>query len=383
MAQGAIFQTFDTDTLRESVRNAIDNIAPRDTPVLALLGTSNDFRLEYQGNHKYEWLTDTLRVRTGTVNNSGSVGSGDTSITLTDASKLKPGDVIKIGTEKIWVGAVNSTTNVISSLGRGWGSTTAAGHDDASTWTYLFSARLEGADSDDSPYTNPSRLYNESQIMHFEIEVTGTEQISPRYGIADQMAYQLAKVIGGRGTSGGDMLIDLNNTFYHGERVTRVGKSTAGGMGGLETFVTSNVYDASSLTGGALTYDLLMDMMQDQWEAGGMPTHLVMNATQKRKVGRLFDGFRQMPRTDTTGGFMIDYLETDFGTTQILLDRWCPSDRIYSIQDSTMGWITMRDWSIGELGQNGDYVEMQIVGEFGFVVINEEANAYIHTLATS
>lgn len=383
MAQGAIYQTFDADTLRESVRNAIDNISPRDTPVLQLLKTNNDFRLENIGNHKYEWLTDTLRSRTGTVNNSGVIASGATSFVVTDASKLKPGDVIAITTsgttEKMWIGAVNTTTNTLSSVTRGWGDTAAAQHADSSTWTYLFSARLEGAVSDDSPYTNPSRLYNESQIMHFEIEVTGTEKISPRYGIADQLAYQLAKAIGGRGSRGGDMLIDLNNTFYHGERVTRVGKSTAGGMGGVKKFVTTNVTDASS---AEVTYDMLMDMVQAQWSEGGLPSHLIMNATQKRKVGRLFDGFRQMSATDKRGGFMIDYVETDFGSLEIVLDRWCPSDEIYSVDPSTMGWITIRDWDVTPLGINGDYEEMQIIGEFGFVVINEEANAYIHSLAT-
>lgn len=383
MAQGAIYQTFDTDTLRDTIRTVIDNIAPRDTPVLALLGTGNDFKLEYKGNHKYEWLTDTLRVRTGTLG-ANIADTSTTSVTLTDASKLKPGDVIEVGTEYLWIGAVNTTTNVATGCIRGWGGTTAATHTSGDTWTYKYSARLEGATSDDSPYTNPSRLYNEAQIMHFEIEVTGSEEISPRIGIADQFAYQIAKVLGGRGQgSGGDLLIDLNNTFYYGKRVSRVGKTTAGAMGGIETFVTTNVKDASSLTSGVLTYELILDLMQDQWAAGGMPTHLIMNATQKRKLERLFDGFRTMEQSSTKGGFAIQVLDTDFGSPQIVLDRWCPSDRIYSVQKDTMGWITYRDWFMEELGKVGDFKEMQIIGEFGFVCINEEANGYIKSLATS
>lgn len=382
MAQGSIFQTFDTDTLREAVRNAIDNIAPRDTPLINLLGTKNTFQIENLGKHKYEWLADTLRVRTGTVDNSGSTGTG-TSFTIDDASKLKPGDVIKINSEKIWVGAVNTTTNVISSLVRGWGSTSAADHADASAWTYLFSARLEGAVSDDSPYTNPTRDYNYAQIMHFEIEVTGSEKISPRYADAnDMMAYQMAKAIGGRGTSGGDMFIDLNNTFYHGERVERVGKSTAGGMGGYKTFVTTHAKNATTLTGGVLTWDMLMDTLQGQWASGGMPTHLVMNATQKRKLQDLYLGFRQMSSSETSAGFMINKIETDFGTLDIVLDRWAGTDEIYIPQQGTLGWMTLRDWDVTELGTVGDFEEIQIVGEFGFVVINEAANAYIYNLNT-
>lgn len=384
MAQGAIYQTFDTDTLIRTIADVIHNIDPRDVPLVSMLGLNNDFQLTNKGNHKYEWLTDTLRVRAGQA--AEAIDGSETEIDVDDSSLFKPGDVVLVDSEKMWISAVNTTAspNTIT-VTRGWGSTSATTHADDSAITYLYSARLEGDDSDDAPYTNPAALYNEAQILHWEVEVTGSEEISPRYGIPDQLAYQMAKAIGGGGRSGGrakagDLLIDLEKTFFYGERVARVGKTTAGAMGGFKTFVTSEVTDALS---AELTYDMLMDSMQGAWENGGTPDCIVTSAAQKRKIGRLFDGFRQMTRQDDHGGFTIDYIETDFGTLDVVMDRWCPAGELYIVQKDTCGWITYRDWQVDELAKTGDYIEMQIVGEFGFVVTNEGANAYIHTLATS
>lgn len=384
MAQGPILTDSMTNTLRLTVNDVIYNIDPKDTPMVSMLGLNNNFMLESFGNHKYEWIVDTLRVRAGQA--AEAIDGSETEIDVDDATLWKPGDVVKVDDEKMWISAVDTTSspNTIT-VTRGWGSTSAATHDDDSAITYLFSARLQGADSNDSPWTAPTRQYNYSHIMHWEVEVTGSEETSQRYGIADQVAYQLTKAIGGGGRSGGaakagDLLIDMENTFFHGERIQRTGKTVAGAMGGFETFVTTNVTNAAS---AELDYDMLNDLMQDVWNQGGKPDCLIVNGTQKRKISRLFDGFRQMNRQDDRGGFVIDYIETDFGAIDVVLNRWCPTDRVYCIQKDTMGWNTLRPWDFKELGTKGDYTEIQIVGEFGFVVTTENANGYIHTLATS
>ena len=45
--------------------------------------------------------------------------------------------------------------------------------------------------------------------------------------------------------------------------------------------------------------------------------------------------------------------------------------------------VQLRDWFVEPLAKAGDYRKDQIIGEFGFVVVNESAHALIIDTATS
>lgn len=385
MAQGPIFSFSDTTTTKRAIANIIHNIDPQDTPCVSYFGLANQskFKLLNFPNHKYEWLKDTLRVRTTHINNGGGYPLGtETSMVVDDASLFKPGDVVLIGKEKIWIGAVDVSTNTISSLVRGWGSTSGAAIADNAEVTYLFSARLEGDDSDDSPFTVPTTDYNYSQILHWEIEITGSEQdATTRYGISDAYKYQLMKALGGmgggRGQRGraGDLMIDLEKTFFFGERIQRT-SGTAGAMGGVKQFVTP-----TDLNGESFELEHLEDAMQRVWERGGMPNVLVCNANQKRRINTWFAGHVRTERSERTGGVLINQIDTDFGSIDILMNRHCPSDEVYILDRQYVGWLTLRDWFVETLGKTGDARRDQIVGEFGFAVTCPEANEVLTGLA--
>ena len=389
MAQGQInsYSFGTTTTLKRTVANTIRNIDPQDVPCVSYFGLNNQgkFNLQNFPNHKYEWLMDTLRPRTTTMNHGGTLASGDLAVTVTDSTLFKAGDIIQIDSEKIYVSAVNTSSHSLT-IARGWGSTSAASHTDTTTVTYLFSAREEGAESNRTYYTTPTVDYNYSQILHAELLISGSESdATSRYGINDQYKYQLMKLLGGAGSGNGkqgragELMIDLEKTFFYGERVERAA-GTAGAMAGPKIYITTNT---QALASDYLTQDVLEDEIQSCWSVGGRPSLIICNAFNKRLISSWYAPSVRTERSERTGGVRIEQLETEFGDLDLMLNRWCPADEVYILQPDLMGWVTLRDWFVEPLAKGGDYKKDQIVGEFGFVLTNEKANAIITGTATS
>lgn len=387
MAQGQIYSySFGTTTtLKRTVSNLIKNIDPQDTPCVSYFGTGNQSKFSMQNfpNHKVEWLEDTLRTRSTTINEGAEYAIGDTTLTVTDGTIFKEGDIILIESEKLYVSAVSTNDLTVT---RGWGSTSAAAHANGTTVSYLFSARLEGAESDNTMFTAPTSPYNQSQIFHAEILITGSEKdATSRYGIPDQYKYQLMKWLGGAGGGNGkrgragDLMIDLEKTFFYGERVARAA-NTAGGMGGAKVFITTNT---SALASAALDQDTLEDQIQNCWSYGGKPDVIICNAFNKRLISSWYAPSVRTERSERTGGVVISQVETEFGVLDVMLNRWCPSDEVYIVQKDLLGWVTLRDWFVHPLAIGGDYTKDEILGEFSFVVQNEKAHAVITGTATS
>lgn len=383
MAKGML-QTFgDTVTTQRTIANLILNIDPNDVPCLTMFGKNKEKSLRMQNfpNHKVEWLEDTLRVRTDTLGED--LDSSETGVDVTDGTKWKPGDVFLCDDEKFYV--VSIATNTLTVL-RGWGSTDGASHSNGATITYLFSAREEGDDSDDQPYTVPSNLYNYSQILHGEVKVSGSEMKAvSRYGIPDSYKYQMMKLIGGAGGgngrkgNAGDLMIDLEKTFFFGERLQR-SSGVAGAMGGVDTFVTTNV---QNLSGAALDPVVIEDAVEDAWGYGGKPNVIVTNSWGHRKITSFYQGAVRTERREDVGGIVITTVRTHFGDLDILLNRHCPNNKMYVLQRDLLGWVTLRDWFEEPLAKNGDYVRGEVVGEYSFILTNEKAHAIIKSFSTS
>lgn len=153
-------------------------------------------------------------------------------------------------------------------------------------------------------------------------------------------------------------------------------------MGGFEYFVTTNV-DSNSGTARNLTQALLEDNLQTIWEAGGMPNVIICNAYQKRVISSFYAGSVRREENDRTGGVVIDKIETEFGNYDVMMNRRMPTNKLYICQRDKVGWVTLRPWFVKPLAEDGDYTKKEIVGEYGFVVINESAHGVVKDLATS
>ena len=387
---GMLYTWGDAVTPKRTIANLITIINPQEVPCISYFGINNweRFNIVNYPNGKYEWLQDTLRVRVDTIAVGGVADGTATSFPVTTPHLYKVGDVwVDPATgELIRVTAADGTSPVTVERDYGGTSLGAAIAADAEIH-YKFSARDEGSESNDTPFTTPTNPTNQSQIFHAEIKLTGSERnATNRYGIPDSYMYQLQKWIGGAGAgngvmgNAGDLMIDLENTFFYGQMVVRDDSNADGAMGGANYFIQSN---RKAMSGASPTEDDLVDVIETCWANGGRPDTIIANSTNKRLISSWYKDIVETERTERTGGVIIDRVDSEFGTLNIMLNRWCQPDKIYVVQRDYMGWVPLRPWFVEPLSKGGDYTKDEVIGEYGFVLKHEEAHGIIEGTATT
>lgn len=157
----------------------------------------------------------------------------------------------------------------------------------------------------------------------------------------------------------------------------------------LEAIVT-NALDAE---GADLDVEMVLNLLQLAWENGGLQVDetrtLLCNAVQKRRITKAFIGesnYRQESRT--VGGVHVETIETDFGTVNLMLDRFMPADTIAAV---SLEELAPRFLSIPgkghffeePLAKTGASEKTQIYGEIGLEYGSEIDHAKIEGLSTA
>ncbi len=381
MATGTLNTYGNAEVRPRVISEIINRIDFTEAPLLKKFGTQNQgrFRFDRWPGTKYVWLLDTMSPRSTTL--AEAVDAGETAIDVAEGSYFKEGDVIKVDSELMYVSSVSTNTLTVT---KGFAGTTDTTHDSGATAYRTTIARVEGADYDTGHTTEATENYNYTQIISEAVKVTGSEMVVDKYGIANTMAYHMAKLMGGSDGIGerfkaGTLPIMLQNTFYHGRRYVGAA-GVARSMGGFEYYVTTNV---TNLAGAAVTRKHVEDMFVSSFLAGGKPDTLVMNAWLRRKMSSFYEGSIRTERSEKRGGSTITTIQTDFGDVEIMFDWLCPTDRLYMVDSSKLGWVTLRDWQIVDRPSTGDYMVKEILGEFGFVLTSEAAHGYLYNCSTS
>lgn len=381
MAVGTRTTYTDPNVKPESLNPLISMIDWTEAGLLRLLGIDNQSRFKFTmwPRTVYEWLEDSMSSREDTL--SANINASTTTVPVADGSKFKEGDVIEIGDEQMYVEVrAGNTLTVI----RGDADTTAASHSSGAAVHRITIARPEGSDYDTGHTTEVNRFWNTTQIFAEAVSVTGSQKVDKNYGVADDMARQIAKLIGGGegiGDKGkaGTLALMLQNTFYKGRRLNDTNDRRRR-MGGFEYYVTTNVTDKQ---GDTLELKDIHDLMETCFLAGGAPNMLITNTHGQRKIASWFEGSIRTERTEEQGGSVINSIRTPFGDIEVMFDRWCPASRLYLIEKEKMGWVSYRPWNVYDRDNRGDYEVKEVLGEFGFVLQNEEAHGIIKNFNAS
>lgn len=362
----------DTTPHMRSVADLIDIIDPRQVPIVkyfGLDGSPGKFRIVNWPSYKVEWLEDTLAPLTGEL--AASCTKTTVEVNVTDASKYKIGDIIEIDLEMMWVSAADTTTNTLT-VTRNYGGTQTS-HASAVAVTIIGNARLEGADADyGRGVTDIVAPYNYTQIFQDDIKVTRTQNKITQYGIRQEFDYQTAKIMP-------SLLRLIDKSFYRGQRKSG-SATTPRAFGGVETYVTLNTLSAGS---SALTRKLMEDLIEDCWGNGGTPDLLICNSWVKRKISGFYEGFVRTTIDEKRGGVTIDKVQTEFGELDVLMDRWCPSAKLYVCESQYIGFLPFDPFMEEMMAKTGDSVKGQVVGEYTLVVKNGPAHGILKSISTT
>jgi len=345
---------------------------------ISALGLNNESTFNFANgpggpNQPYEWLQDTRADRVDAINTTNMTSDSTLTTMIVDNGALfQIGDIVLVDSEYMFVTAISSNSLTVS---RDYGGTQAT-HGNNAVVTIVSRARIEGTDTSNSAYTEPTSATNATQIFHKEIDISRSAANLARYGIGNLVQWEIDKAMQ-------ELPKLLNLTLYHGQRAA--GSATvASSMGGLGTYITTNINALSGTP--ALTEANIQDELQDCWDAGGAPDLILCNSWGKRKIGSFYSGSIRTERSERTGGMTIDYIEgsVDGREIAVVLDRDCPTDSLYILDKRFVGPVTIDPFTWDSLGKKGDTAAFgQVVGEYSLVVANETWQSAVTGFSTS
>lgn len=220
-------------------------------------------------------------------------------------------------------------------------------------------------------------------------------------GMRSQLAYQITK-------KGNELKRDMEFNLV-GVNVAAVGGAagTARKTASLSAWLTSNVgrgtggasgtlsngmpnaaaTDSSAGNQRAATEVLMKPVLQSMWSNGGDPRFIMVGPFNKGAVSA-FAGIaaqRYMAPSDspTTIIGAADVYMSDFGSVQIVPNRFSRERDMYMIDPDMVELVTLRPMAVTELAKTGDASKFMTLVEYGLQVNNEAGLGVLADLTTS
>lgn len=170
---------------------------------------------------------------------------------------------------------------------------------------------------------------------------------------------------------------DVEKSFLTGTLQDPTDNTTPRKTQGILGAITTNVVAGS----GALTEDLVLDLMQKVWEHGGIQESetrtILVGAKMKRALSKIFiKDARYTESSRTVGGVNLQIIETDFGACNIMLDRNVPNDTlaVVSLEECKPAFLEIPGkghFFLEPLGKTGASDKFQVYGEIGLIYGSE------------
>ena len=264
-------------------------------------------------------------------------------------------------------------------------------------------AQLEGDDvvSTSDARTATNRVGNYTQISRKVIMVTGTLEAADKAGMRSKKAYELAK-------AANELKRDMEATLT-GIQTATVGNNTvARKTAGLGAWIITNFYGngttaaapamssssdgypATALTAGTArtnTETVLKTALQGVWTQGGSPDFVMCGPFNKTVISG-FTGIATRYRDAPAGKQAqiigaADVYVSDFGTVQIVPNRFQPEKQVYIVDKSMAAVSYLRPFQSLPLAKTGDAEKTMLVVEYALKVKNQKAFATISDCTTA
>lgn len=207
----------------------------------------------------------------------------------------------------------------------------------------------------------------------------GATQVATGTVPADELEWQVEQKLK-------EIARDIEKSFLTGVFAQPTTNATPRKTRGLISAVTTNT-STSTHKASQLTEDEVLDLMQKVWAAGGIQESetrtIIVNATLKRALSRIFikdANFRQSDRR--LGGVNLQTIDTDFGTCNIMLNRYAPVDKLVvaSLEQLKPAFLEVpgKGHVFAEpLAKTGAADKAQIYCEAGLIYGNEKAHGVL------
>ena len=233
---------------------------------------------------------------------------------------------------------------------------------------------VEGADAGTAATTVTARVTNQTQISKKVVEVSGSHEAVNNAGKKSELAHQLAK-------ASKELKRDMEGSLLANNAAAAGNATTARETRGAAHWITTNVTDAgTSGTHAAMVEADILAAAEAVWTAGGEASTILLGATNKKLItamsGRA-DSVRSVSDNNTTIQNAVDVYVSDFGTYNIVMDRFCDQDVVYFLDHDMWSVDYLRDFQTVDIARAGDGEKKMLLVEYGLRCGNEAANATI------
>lgn len=268
---------------------------------------------------------------------------------------------------------------------------------------------VEGDDAGGNAQTQPDRLKNIVQLFDEVVIVSDTARAVETAGRQDELKYQVAK-------AGKALKRDVEARIT-GNYASVVGNaSTAGEMAGAEAWLETNVsrgsggsdggFDsgtglvdlATDGTGRTYTETLLKGVIADVWNAGGMPTKIMMSGAKKQTASTFAGIAAQQNEVNGERKVMVygavDLYKSDFGIHEFVPNRFVgaaaarsatngiyPGQTALVLTPNTWEVKFLQPWSVTPLARTGHAEKRLLKAELTLCCKEERANGAVADLS--
>jgi len=227
-------------------------------------------------------------------------------------------------------------------------------------------AIAEGGTLSDDTIQTRSTESNYMQIFKKVINVTGTQEVTAKYGgVSSEIAYQIKK----RFT---ELATDVEEAFIQGTSASG-NTATARSLNGLVAKIVTNTATAD-LTGATWTgtsdanlaafEEILNDMFDQMWTTGQAPDTVLVGGDRKRRISKLSTKVtRNVEAERKTQILSINVYDSDFGTVNVILDRYVPDANVLAVALDMWEVSYLRRFTQMKLAKTTDSTRIAIVGE--------------------
>ncbi|AKS37688.1 phage capsid protein [Anoxybacillus gonensis] len=147
-------------------------------------------------------------------------------------------------------------------------------------------------------------------------------------------------------------------------------------MAGLIAFADPT--NAVNVT-GTVTEDHVKQVMRNLWNqdlAEGQYFALV-NADIKEQIDNIYKDRYSYQHKTTNFGLVVDSIETNYGTVNIVLSKHVPADKMVVFNDAYIDLVYLREPAFEPLAKTGDSVKGQVIAEATLKVGSPKAVAVV------
>jgi len=264
-------------------------------------------------------------------------------------------------------------------------------------------ATLEGAEAETQAASTPTELLgNYTQISTKIFNVSGTLEVTEKYGRDSEIAYLAAKAARELKTDVDMSQMSNNGTVADSNVAPRL---SAGMAAWLET---NTVFDATSGADGGfaanqvvprqdssvkvpLTQAMIDTVMQSAWSNGGKPSMLLCGPVQKTAislmdgVGGTSGGITRSDRAGRTIYATADLYVSNFGELRVVPSRHVRTTTgtdqdVFLVDPEYMQCGYLRPWQQFDLAKTGDSIRREMLVEWTLEMCNEAAHGGIYDL---